>query len=51
MYKVHYSLLILVSQEVIVYIYVFGSGVETWVLAYGYGTGAVTEQRHSLRKL
>jgi len=28
----------------------FGSGVETWVFANAYGTGAVTEDRHSLRK-
>jgi hypothetical protein len=47
MNKVNIPFLIVVSQEVKTDLYVLGFGVENGVCGYTYGTGAITEQRHS----
>jgi hypothetical protein len=47
MNKVNVPFLIVVLQEVKIDLYVLGFGVENKIFGYTYGTGAVTEQRHS----
>jgi hypothetical protein len=47
MNKVNVSFLIVVSQEVKTDLYVLGFRVENAVFCYTYGTGAITQQRHS----
>jgi hypothetical protein len=47
MNKVNVPFLIVVSQEVKTDLYVLGFGVENGVFGYTYGTGAITQQRHS----
>ena len=37
------SFLHIISQKMISYFYVFGSGVEDWIFGNAYGTSAVTE--------
>jgi hypothetical protein len=49
MNKVNIPFLIVVSQEVKTDLYVLGFGVENGVSGYTYGTGAITQQRHSLK--
>jgi hypothetical protein len=46
MNKVNVSFLIVVSQEVKIDLYV---GVKNEIFGYTYGTGAITEQRHSAK--
>jgi hypothetical protein len=47
MNKVNVPFLIVVSQEVKTNLYVLGYEVENGIFSYTYGTGAITEQRHS----
>jgi hypothetical protein len=47
MNKVNVPFLIVVSQEVKTDLYVLGFGVKNRVFGYTYGTGAITQQRHS----
>jgi hypothetical protein len=47
MNKVNVPILIVVSQEVKTDLYVLDFGVENGIFGYTYGTGAITEQRHS----
>jgi hypothetical protein len=47
MNKVNVPFLIVVLQEMKTGLYVLGFGVENGVFGYTYGTGAITEQRHS----
>jgi hypothetical protein len=47
MNKVNVPFLIVVLQEVKTDLYVLGFGVGNGIFGYTYGTGAVTEQRHS----
>jgi hypothetical protein len=47
MNKVNIPFLIVVLQEVKTDLYVLGFGVENEVFGYTYGTGAITEKRHS----
>jgi hypothetical protein len=47
MNKVNVPFLIVVSQEVKMDLYVLGFRVKNRIFGYTYGTGAITEQRHS----
>jgi hypothetical protein len=47
MNKVNVPFLIVVSQEMKIDLYMLGFGVKNRIFGYTYGTGAITEQRHS----
>ena len=47
MVQINVSFLLMVTQEVKAYLYMFGLGVENKVFGYAYGTNAITKQRHS----